>query len=115
MYSNPPSNGARIVAQVLSDPVLYAEWVAELKGMSGRIIEMRKQLREGLEKLKPEMDWSFITTQIGMFAYTGLTEAQVERLTQEFHVFMLKSGRISMAGVSSGTVQYLAEAIAKVV
>ena len=56
---------------------------------------------------KPEMDWSFITTQIGMFAYTGLSEAQVERLTKEFNVFMLKSGRISMAGVSSGTVQYL--------
>ena len=51
MYSNPPSNGARIVAQVLSDPTLYAEWVAELKGMSGRIIEMRAALRKGLEEL----------------------------------------------------------------
>ena len=115
MYSNPPSNGARIVAQVLSDPALYAEWVAELKGMSGRIIEMRKKLREGLEKLKPDMDWSFITTQIGMFAYTGLSVGQVGRLTKEFNIFMLSSGRISMAGVSSGTVQYLAESIAKVV
>jgi aspartate aminotransferase len=114
MYSNPPSNGARIVAQVLSDPVLYAEWVSELKAMSGRIIDMRKQLREGLEKLKPDMDWSFITTQIGMFAYTGLSEGQCARLTKEFHVFLLKSGRISMAGVSSGTVQYLAQAIAMV-
>jgi aspartate/tyrosine/aromatic aminotransferase len=115
MYSNPPSNGARIVAQVLADPALYAEWVAELKGMSGRIIEMRAALRKGLEELKPDMDWTFITTQIGMFAYTGLSEAQVERLTKEFNIFMLKSGRISMAGVSSGTVQYLAESIAKVV
>jgi len=100
---------------VLSDPALYAEWVAELKGMSGRIIEMRKSLREGLEKLKPDMDWSFITTQIGMFAYTGLSVEQVGRLTAEFNIFMLSSGRISMAGVSASTVQYLAESIAKVV
>ena len=78
MYSNPPSNGARIVAHVLSTPELYADWVAELKSMSGRIIEMRDRLRSGLEKLKPENDWSFITTQIGMFAYTGLTAEQVQ-------------------------------------
>jgi len=58
---------------------------------------------------------SFITTQIGMFAYTGLSEAQVERLTKEFNIFLLKSGRISMAGVASVNVQYLAESIAAVV
>ena len=115
MYSNPPSNGARIVAHVLSTPALYSEWVSELKGMSGRIIEMRAALRKGLEALKPETDWSFITTQIGMFCYTGLSEAQVERLTQEFNIFLLKSGRISMAGVASKNVQYLAESIAAVV
>jgi aspartate/tyrosine/aromatic aminotransferase len=115
MYSNPPSNGARIVSHVLGTPELYAEWVAELKGMSQRIIEMRAALRQGLEALKPDMDWSFITTQIGMFAYTGLSEAQVGRLTKEFNIFLLKSGRISMAGVASVNVQYLAESIAAVV
>ena len=57
MYSNPPSNGARIVAHVLSTPELYDEWVTELKGMSGRILEMRAALRKGLEELKPDMDW----------------------------------------------------------
>jgi aspartate aminotransferase len=57
MYSNPPSNGARIVAHVLSTPELYDEWVSELKGMSGRILEMRAALRKGLEELKPDMDW----------------------------------------------------------
>ena len=56
---------------------MWSLQVAELKGMSGRIIEMRQKLRAGLEKLKPENDWSFITTQIGMFAYTGLTAEQV--------------------------------------
>ena len=77
MYSNPPSNGARIVAHVLSSPTLYAEWVAELKTMSDRILDMRAQLRAGLEQYKPDMDWSYITSQIGMFAYTGLSEHQV--------------------------------------
>ena len=77
MYSNPPSNGARIVAHVLSSPDLYAEWVAELKTMSDRILDMRAQLRAGLEQYKPDMDWSYITSQIGMFAYTGLSEQQV--------------------------------------
>lgn len=114
MYSNPPSNGARIVAHCLSTPELYDMWVSELKDMSGRIIQMRKSLREGLEKLKPDRDWSFITTQIGMFAYTGLTPDQVERLEKEYHIYMLSSGRISMAGVATCNVQYLAESIAKV-
>jgi len=58
---------------------------------------------------------SFITSQIGMFAYTGLSEAQCDRLTKEFNIFLLKSGRISMAGVASVNVQYLAESIAAVV
>ena len=87
MYSNPPSNGARIVAHVLSTPELYADWVAELKSMSGRIIEMRDRLRSGLEKLKPENDWSFITTQIGMFAYTGLTAEQVQAASRTTSCF----------------------------
>ena len=78
-------------------------------------MDMRIGLRQKLTDAGNPHDWSHVTSQIGMFAYTGLTEAQVGRLTEEFHVFMLKSGRISMAGVSSGTVQYLAEAIAKVV
>ena len=85
MYSNPPSTGARIVAHVLSTPELYAEWVVELKFMADRIIEMRAQLRAGLEKLKPDLDWTYITTQIGMFAYTGMSPEQVSRLKDEFH------------------------------
>ena len=88
--------------------------LANPKSITISVIEMRGKLRSGLEKLKPENDWSFITTQIGMFAYTGLTAEQVGRLGSEFNIFMLKSGRISMAGVSEATVGYLAESIAKV-
>lgn len=72
MYSNPPSHGARIVAYVLSNPELYAQWKDHIKTMSQRIIEMRKALREKLEELKTPGDWSHITSQIGMFSYTGL-------------------------------------------
>ena len=69
-YSNPPAHGSRIVAIVLSDPQLYAEWKEELKGMSGRINAMRKELRGALEKSKTPGDWSHITGQIGMFSFT---------------------------------------------
>lgn len=72
MYSNPPSHGARIVAYVLSNPELYAQWKDHIKTMSQRIIEMRNALRGKLEELKTPGDWSHITSQIGMFSYTGL-------------------------------------------
>jgi aspartate/tyrosine/aromatic aminotransferase len=75
-YSNPPAHGARIVKIVLSDPALYAEWKEELKGMSGRINAMRKELRAELEKSRTPGDWSHITSQIGMFSFTGLTAKQ---------------------------------------
>ena len=114
-YSNPPVHGARIVDTILGDEDLTALWKAEVLNMSQRLRELRLQIVLRLKALGSVHDWSHITKQIGMFAYTGLSEAQVERLTKEFNIFMLKSGRISMAGVSSGTVQYLAESIAKVV
>ena len=72
MYSNPPSHGARIVTHVLNDPALYAQWKECIKAMSSRIIEMRKALRAELERLSTPGDWSHITSQIGMFSYTGL-------------------------------------------
>lgn len=77
MYSNPPSHGARIVAYVLGKPELYAQWQDHIKTMSQRIIEMRKALREKLEELKTPGEWSHITSQIGMFSYTGLNGMSV--------------------------------------
>ncbi|RZC38248.1 Aminotran 1 2 domain containing protein [Asbolus verrucosus] len=111
MYSNPPSHGARIVTHVLNDPALYEQWKGCIKTMSARIIEMRKQLRAALERLQTPGDWSHITTQIGMFSYTGLNERQSEHMIKQHHVYMLRSGRISMCGVTPSNVEYVAKAI----
>jgi aspartate aminotransferase len=115
MYSNPPADGARIVKTVLKDPQLYAEWVQELKGMSHRIIEMRGLLRKNLEKLGTPGDWSHITSQIGMFSFTGLNKKQVAELVNKHHCYLLSNGRISMAGINTSNVERLARAIDSVV
>lgn len=114
--SNPPAYGARIASTVLNDEKLFAEWEANLRTMSGRIKDMRASLRDKLEELNGrEGSWSHITDQIGMFSFTGLSEAQVLRLRSDSHIYMTKNGRISMAGLNSGNVNYVAEAIHKVV
>ena len=80
LYSNPPSHGARIAAEILNNPELYDQWLVEVKGMADRIITMRALLKEKLEQLGSKHDWSHITSQIGMFAYTGLTAEQMSKL-----------------------------------
>lgn len=115
MYSNPPKHGALVVQTVLSDPTLFEEWRANLRLMSGRILSMRTELFQALKSLGTPGDWSHIVKQIGMFSYTGLKEHQVKRLIDEFHVYLLSNGRISMAGVNTQNVQYLAKAIDAVV
>lgn len=80
MYSNPPINGARIAAEILNTPELNQQWLGEVKGMADRIITMRALLKGNLEKLGSQHDWSHITSQIGMFAYTGLNPEQVNEL-----------------------------------
>lgn len=111
MYSNPPIHGARIVAAVLSDPALEAEWRAECKQMADRIISMRKALRSALQQAGSERDWAHITSQIGMFCYTGLSAEQVERLRDDFHIYITKDGRVSMAGITTSNVDYVARGI----
>lgn len=115
MYSNPPVHGARIVETILTTPSLFQEWKAELKGMSERISDMRPLLRKNLEDLGTPGDWSNITSQIGMFSFTGLTEPQCVALMDDHHVYLLKNGRISMAGVTTNNVAYLAKSIDYVV
>jgi aspartate aminotransferase len=83
MYSNPPIHGARIAAEILNNPELNKQWLGEVKGMADRIIRMRALLKENLEKLGSKHDWSHITSQIGMFAYTGLTPEQMDKLAKE--------------------------------
>nr|KJB33261.1 hypothetical protein B456_006G004600 [Gossypium raimondii] len=114
MYSNPPVHGALIVSTILSDPDLKKQWLKEVKVMADRIIGMRTALRGNLEKLGSPLSWQHITNQIGMFCYSGLTPEQVDRLTNEFHIYMTRNGRISMAGVTTGNVEYLANAIHEV-
>lgn len=113
--SNPPAYGARIAALVLNDPQLFALWEDNLRTMSGRIIAMRQALRAKLEALGTPGSWKHITDQIGMFSFTGLTEPQVLKLRESAHIYMTKNGRISMAGLNTKNVEYVAEAICRVV
>ncbi len=111
MYSNPPIHGARLVANVLGSESLRALWLTEVKAMADRIIAMRHALRSELEALGSTLRWNHITDQIGMFCFTGLAGDQVQRLTDEFHIYLTKDGRISIAGINSSNVKYLAESI----
>ncbi|GAV82193.1 Aminotran_1_2 domain-containing protein [Cephalotus follicularis] len=112
MYSNPPIHGARIVANVVGDPGLFSEWKAEMEMMAGRIKNVRQKLFDSLSaKDKSGKDWSFILKQIGMFSFTGLNKAQSDNMTNKWHVYMTKDGRISLAGLSLAKCEYLADAI----
>jgi len=113
--SNPPAYGARIASLVLNDKALFAEWEENLRTMSGRIITMRKSLKAKLDELETPGTWNHITDQIGMFSFTGLSEKQVLKLREDAHVYMTKNGRISMAGLNTGNVEYFAKAVDKVV
>jgi aspartate aminotransferase, mitochondrial len=83
LYSNPPVHGARIASTVLNDEALNKQWLGEVKGMADRIIKMRALLKDNLEKLGSKRDWSHITSQIGMFAFTGLKPEQMDTLAKE--------------------------------
>lgn len=111
MYSNPPKHGCYIAKRVLGDSQLFTEWCSELSYMSNRILKMRELLRSSLERQGAPGTWEHITDQIGMFSYTGLSPEQVEYIEKTHHVYMLSSGRISMAGVSSAKVDYIAAAM----
>lgn len=112
-YSNPPRFGASIVETVLGNPVLRSQWVVDLDTMSSRMRRMRCELRKRLEK-KTGQDWSHVESQIGMFSYTGLNKDRVSRLRDEFHVYLLPSGRLSVCGLNDENVEYVAHAIGQV-
>jgi len=111
IYSNPPVQGARIVNEILSDPEMTAQWKGEVKEMADRIIKMRELLKAGLKKEGSKLNWDHVTNQIGMFAYSGLTGEQVDKLKTDWSIYMTRNGRISMAGVTSKNVARLAKAI----
>ena len=113
-YSNPPTHGAEIVAQVLSTPELRALWEAELAMMRDRIKLMRAALVERLHERLPSSDFRYMLAQRGMFSYSGLTKAQVHRLRDEYSIYAVDSGRICVAALNSKNVGYVADAIATV-
>lgn len=113
-YSNPPTHGATVVATVLADPVLRAQWESELAGMRDRIKQMRQALRAGLEAARPDLDSSHITTQNGMFSYSGLNREQMTRLREEFGVYGLDSGRICVAALNPGNIDRVVDSIVAV-
>jgi len=114
-YSSPPRHGAAIVNKILTSPELKKQWLGELSLMSDRIVSMRKALRAALEGKKTPGAWNHVTDQIGMFTFTGLNKAQVERMVNEFHIYMTGDGRISVAGLNPGNVSYVADSINAVV
>lgn len=113
-YSNPPMHGGQIVAKVLTTPELRAMWEAEVADMRQRIQAMRRQLHDVIAAKLPGRDFSYFLTQRGMFSYTGLTAAQAERLKTEFGVYILRSGRMCVAGLNTRNAEATAEAFAAV-
>jgi len=113
-YSNPPTHGGAVVAAVLNDPELRALWEAELAAMRVRIKETRQHLVDGLKKAGVTDDMSFITQQIGMFSYSGLSKDQMVRLRSEFGVYGPDTGRMCVAAINSKNIDYRCESIAKV-
>ena len=113
-YSNPQIHGATVVATVLNTPVLRAQWEQELTGMRVRIKAMRQKLVDGLKAAGVAQDMSFITTQIGMFSYSGLTKDQMQRLRSEFGVYGTDAGRMCVAALNSKNIDHVCNAIAEV-
>ena len=114
-YSNPPTHGGQIVATVLGNPQLSSLWDRELGAMRERIKLMRKQIVQTIHAKAPGTDFSFILQQRGMFSYTGLTKDQVRRLRAEFSIYAIETGRICVAALNTKNVDYVADAIAKVI
>lgn len=114
LYSNPSSHGANAVAIVLNDPTLKAQWLDELADMRNRIKEMRSKLVELLKEYGAQQNFAFINQQNGMFSFSGLTPEQVDRLKEEFAIYIVRSGRINVAGITNSNIDYLCKAIVEV-
>ena len=114
-YSNPPTHGGAVVAAVLNNPELHALWEKELGEMRVRIKAMRQKLVDGLKAAGVTQDMSFITTQIGMFSYSGLSKEQMIRLRSEFGVYGTDTGRMCVAALNSKNIDYVCKAIAAVI
>ncbi|HKP65722.1 MAG TPA: amino acid aminotransferase [Casimicrobiaceae bacterium] len=113
-YSNPPTHGGQIVAMTLTNPQLREIWEIELGGMRERIRTMRETLVAKLADRAPDVDFSFVREQRGMFSYSGLNREHVHRLRNEFSIYAVDTGRICVAALNSKNIEYVADSIAAV-
>jgi aromatic-amino-acid transaminase len=113
-YSTPPTHGGMVVTTILGDPALRTMWEQELGEMRERIKDMRRGLAERLKARGLQADLSFMVRQKGMFSYSGMNAAQVERLQKEFGIYAVSSGRICVAALNIRNLDYVADAIATV-
>ncbi len=114
VYSSPPAHGGFITAQVLNTPELFAEWENEVATMRDRIKNMRQKLHQALTAKQPNRNFDYFIKQRGMFSYTGLNPAQVQRLQDEFAIYLVGSGRMCVAGLNESNIDYVADAFAQV-
>jgi len=114
IYSSPSNFGAQVVATILGDDRLKASWLAEVESMRKRILTMRQELVDVLKEAVPGHNFDYLLKQRGMFSYTGLSAAQVDRLREEFGVYLISSGRMCVAGLNASNVHRVAQAFAAV-
>jgi aromatic-amino-acid transaminase len=114
-YSNPPTHGSQVVATVLSTPNLRSLWDRELGAMRERIKDMRRQLVDKIQARVPGADFGFVLKQRGLFSYSGLSREQVRQLRDEYSIYAIDSGRICIAALTSRNIEYVADAIAKII
>lgn len=111
-YSSPPAWGGYVVNEVLGNPALRQQWIEELRSeLVTRLRTIRKDIYDGLIRRKTPGSWGHILEQHGMFSFTGLTPAQCKRLVEKWHIYILETGRLSLAGVNSKNIEYVLDAI----
>ena len=115
IYSSPATTGALLVENVLNTPELNAQWQTELNEMRERIIQMRGLLSSKLSQALPERNFDYLLKQQGMFSYTGLSAEQVDLLKEQYGIYLVRSGRMCVAGLNLNNIDYVADAIAKVI
>jgi aspartate/tyrosine/aromatic aminotransferase len=114
MYSMPPDHGAAVAARVLSDAALFGAWADEVAAMVARMKQLRTLLAGRLGARRPDLDFSWLTRQKGMFSLLGLAPAAIGALCNDEHVYVPPDGRINLAGVSDSNVDRVADAIVRV-
>ncbi|EGZ44836.1 amino acid aminotransferase [Neisseria wadsworthii] len=114
IYSSPPAHGGYVTADVMNSPELFSQWEGEVYAMRDRIRAMRQKLYDVLVSKVPQKNFDYFIKQRGMFSYTGLSTEQVQRLRDEFAVYLVASGRMCVAGLNESNVDYVANAFAEV-